>query len=275
MLTRIIVAAVLSPIALFLVFSKNPYLTIAMLLLFLMLALNELYSMLAKKKMKAYVITGNIFSAAIYALVIVRPDPAYYFACLGLFMMTLLTQVVFSRDEKNISRVFYTVLPVAYITMLGTFGIYLRMQAGGSWYIFLLLLLTLVYDSGAYFVGSAVGRTKLIPELSPGKSVEGCVGGVIVNVVTAIILYFTLFAKFNVQGLLGPNTLVHFVILAVIMSVVGQIGDISESVFKRYTGVKNSSNILLEHGGALDRIDSAMFNAPVLYLYLKLILHVI
>jgi phosphatidate cytidylyltransferase len=271
MLTRIIIAAILSPIALFMMFSKNPYLIIGLVMLALTLALNELYSMLAKKKMKAYVITGNIFALAIYVLVIIKPEPSYYFACMGFFIMTALTQVVFSRDEKNLIRVFYTVLPVAYITILGTFGIYLRMLENGSWYFFLLLLLTLVYDSGAYFVGTAMGKNKLIPELSPGKTVEGCVGGLVVNIVVVVIIYFTLLPR----GLLGANGLVHAVILSVILAVVGQIGDISESVFKRLTGVKNSSNLLLEHGGALDRIDSAMFNAPVLYLYLKLILHAV
>lgn len=271
MLTRILIAAVLSPIAILLIFAKNPYLVTGLIVLSLTLALNELYSMLAKKKMKAYVITGNIFAAAIYALVIAKANPEYFFACLAVFMMTVLAQIVFSRDAKNLIRVFYTVLPVAYIVFLGVFGIYLRMLHNGSWYFFLLLFLTLVYDSGAYFTGTSIGKNKLIPELSPGKTIEGCIGGVAVNIAAAVILYNTLLPK----GLLGPNGLAHIIILSVLMSFVGQIGDIAESVFKRFTGVKNSSNLLLDHGGALDRIDSAMFNAPFLYLYLKLVLHVV
>jgi phosphatidate cytidylyltransferase len=271
MLTRIIIAAIISPIVLLLVFSKNPYLFIGLSIMALLLALNELYSMLEKKKMQAYRITGNLFSIALYALILFRVETAYYFACLGLFIMTTLTQVVFSKDEKNLIRVFYTAVPVAYITVLGTFGIHLRLLAGGSWFIFLLLLLTLVYDSGAYFVGTAIGKHKLIPELSPGKTIEGCIGGMVINIITAVIIKFTVLP----HDLLGPYTLIHMIILAALLSVTGQIGDISESVFKRFTGVKNSSNLLLEHGGALDKIDSAMFNAPVLFLYLKLILHII
>jgi phosphatidate cytidylyltransferase len=145
------------------------------------------------------------------------------------------------------------------------------MLSNGNWYVFLFLLLTLVYDSGAYFVGTAIGKNKLIPELSPGKTIEGCIGGLAVNVITAVIIYLTLLPK----GLLGANGLAHIIILAVILSITGQIGDIAESAFKRLAGVKNSSNLLPEHGGALDKIDSAMFNAPILYLYLKLILHAV
>ncbi len=274
MIKRIIVALIISPITLFLMFSKNPYFFIGLCMLALTIALNEMYSMLAKKKMRAYAITGNIFALAVFALVIIKPAPAYYFACLGLFAVTALAQVVVSKDEKNLIRVFYTITPVMYITALGTFGIYLRMLPQGSWFIFILLLLTLIYDSGAYFVGTAIGKNKLIPELSPGKTIEGCIGGLVVNVITAVIIYFTLFAAFKVQNLLGPDTLLHFIILAVLLAFIGQIGDLAESAFKRYTGVKNSSNLLPGHGGALDRIDSLMFNAPVLYLYLTLILRI-
>ncbi|HRU39357.1 MAG TPA: phosphatidate cytidylyltransferase, partial [Candidatus Goldiibacteriota bacterium] len=220
MLTRILVAAVLSPIVIFFVFSKNPYFFIGIAVIFLTLALNEMYSMLDKKKMKAYAVTGNIFSLVTYVLVIIRPEPAFYFACFGFFVMTCLAQVIFSRDEKNLLRVFYTVLPVAYITTLGTFGIHLRMLENGSWHIFLLLLLTLVYDSGAYFAGTAFGRTKLIPELSPGKSVEGCVGGVIVNLITGLVIYFTLLPK----GLLGEHGWIHMAVLSVLLAFTGQIG---------------------------------------------------
>jgi phosphatidate cytidylyltransferase len=184
--------------------------------------------------------------------------------------MTLLTQVVFSKNKKNLMRVFYTVTPVAYITVLGTFGIHLRVLEKGEWWIFLLFLLTLVYDAGAYFTGTSFGKNKLIPELSPGKTIEGCIGGLAINVITAVIIKFTVLPK----DLMGPDTLLHMIVLAVLLSFTGQVGDIAESVFKRFAGVKNSSNLLPEHGGALDKIDSAMFNAPVLFLYLKLILHI-
>jgi len=275
MAARIIIAAILSPIILLCMFAKSPFWFIGLCMLALTLALNELYYMLKNRKMNAYIITGNIFALAVYALVIIRPAPAYYFACLGIFVMTVLTQVVFSKDEKNLHRAFYTVLPLAYITVLGTFSIHLRMLSNGSWLAFLLLLLTLVYDSGAYFVGTAMGKTRLIPELSPGKTVEGCIGGLVVNVIVAVIICLSVFPRFGVSSLLGEHTLAHMIILAVILSVTGQIGDIAESAFKRLTGVKNSSNLLPEHGGALDKIDSLMFNAPVLYLYLKLILHAV
>ena len=111
-------------------------------------------------------------------------------------------------------------------------------------------------------MGSAIGKHKLIPELSLGKTIEGCIGGIVINIIVAAIISYTVLPK-------GFIALHHVMILALLLSVTGQIGDIAESVIKRYSGVKNSSDLLPEHGGALDKIDSMMFNAPVLYFYIK------
>ena len=126
--------------------------------------------------------------------------------------------------------------------------------------LFLALFIVWATDSGAYFVGRKFGKTKLIPSVSPNKTVEGSLGGIVSAVVVALIMVF-LYPK------QAPSiSLLHLVILAAIFSVVGQIGDLVESSLKRHFGVKDSGKILPGHGGILDRFDSLIFVFPMMHL---------
>ena len=263
MVKRIIVAAFVVPVVVFLIFAESPWFYIAIAFAALVMSLNEIYSMLAVKKMKAYRVLGNIFIVAVLAAASLGFNEIFITAASAFFILACLTAVISEKDVNAINRFFYTAAPAMYITFLGVFGIKLRLLEHGSYFIFMLLFMTIICDAGAYFVGSAIGKRKLIPEISPAKTVEGAAGGVVVAVIATVIIYFTLLPK----DILGPNTLIHLIALSFLMSVVGQAGDIAASVFKRFTGAKNSSNLLPEHGGALDKIDSSMFNAPALYLY--------
>ena len=187
-----------------------------------------------------------------------------FFAC---FLIMLFVIVILSKDINNFPKIINTIFPVIYIAGLGSFNIHLRLMENGYYWIFLLFLYTFVYDGGAYFAGSFFGKNKLIPEISPGKSIEGCIGGVIISVITVVIIKFT----YLPADILGPHTLIHLIILAVLLSVSGQAGDLAASVIKRFCGVKNSSNLLPEMGGVLDKIDSTLFNAPVLFFYIAYI----
>ena len=263
MLKRIIVAAFVVPVVVLIIYAKSPWFFIALAAAALVMALNEIYSMLEAKKMKAYRVLGTLFIIAVLGIAAFSLKESLIIAAAALFVLSALIAVVSEKNVNSINRFFYTAAPAMYITFLGVFGIKLRLLENGSHFIFMLLFMTIICDAGAYFVGSAIGRTKLIPEISPAKTVEGAAGGVAVAVVSTIIIYFTILPK----DILGPYTFMHLMALALLMSVIGQAGDIAASVFKRFTGAKNSSNLLPEHGGALDKIDSAMFNAPVLYLY--------
>lgn len=263
MLKRIIVAAFVVPVVVLIIFAKSPWFFIAIAAAALVMALNEIYSMLEIKKMKAYRILGTAFIIAVLATAAFGLKEIYIIAAAAFFVTACLVAVIAEKNVQEINRFFYTAAPAMYITFLGVFGVKLRLLENGSYFIFMLLFITIICDSGAYFVGSALGRRKLIPEISPAKTVEGAVGGAAVAVIATIIIYFTILPK----DILGTYTLAHLAVLSVLMSVVGQTGDIAASVFKRYTGAKNSSNLLPEHGGALDKIDSSMFNAPVLYFY--------
>jgi phosphatidate cytidylyltransferase len=136
-------------------------------------------------------------------------------------------------------------------------------QVRGAQYILCLLLLVASTDIGAYFVGRAFGKHKLAPRVSPGKTWEGVAGGLISSMIIAVLAAHW----FGVQ-------LLPFVVLSLITAIFSIVGDLTESLFKRHTGLKDSSHILPGHGGVLDRIDSITAAAPV-FVYGLIYLNVI
>jgi phosphatidate cytidylyltransferase len=136
--------------------------------------------------------------------------------------------------------------------------------ATGTALLFLPIVLTWASDIGAYFVGRAAGRHKLIPAVSPGKTVEGALGGVAFTVLIAWA-YVELVLQPAAQLSLRPAGIVLF---GIAISVAAQLGDLAESLFKREAGVKDSSHLIPGHGGVLDRLDSLFFVLPVAYLLL-------
>jgi phosphatidate cytidylyltransferase len=123
------------------------------------------------------------------------------------------------------------------------------------------LILIWINDSAAYLVGKNFGKQKLFPSISPKKTVEGFLGGLLFACIASyFIFYYTNTLKFN-----------NWLILAIIVSVLGTFGDLIESKFKRQAGVKDSGVIMPGHGGLLDRLDSLIFTAPFIYLFLRIL----
>ncbi|MFH2037624.1 MAG: phosphatidate cytidylyltransferase [Candidatus Zixiibacteriota bacterium] len=149
----------------------------------------------------------------------------------------------------------------AYLGLLYPF-IFLIRQAfpdnGGDWLLFLFGTIWLA-DSLAMFGGKAFGKRKLAPTVSPNKTIAGFVSGILGGIIVAVIMYFWLLSDVDFLILLGAGVLV---------SIIGQLGDLAESCWKRAIGIKDSSKIIPGHGGVLDRFDSLLFSAPALYLYL-------
>jgi phosphatidate cytidylyltransferase len=113
-------------------------------------------------------------------------------------------------------------------------------------------------DTGAYYTGRNFGRNRLAPRVSPGKTVEGAIGGLIGNLAVALIAHFTFFPELRI---------VHAVPLSLVMGVLGITGDLCESMLKRGAKAKDAGNLIPGHGGLLDRLDSMLFNAPLLYYF--------
>lgn len=158
--------------------------------------------------------------------------------------------------EDSYLRFCRLVFGLIYIGLLGSYLVLLRhLPEGGVWLI-VVSAITACSDSGAYFIGRAFGKHKLCPSISPNKTIEGALGGAGAGLSGAILFAF----------LLLPGVHWPFLMLsAVLISGVGIAGDLTESIVKRGTGTKDSGTCLAGHGGILDRIDSLLFAAPVIY----------
>ena len=145
---------------------------------------------------------------------------------------------------------------MVYIPLLLSFLVMMRREPDGMVWIFFLLGIIFAGDTSAYYVGSYLGRHKLNPAISPGKTIEGLLGGLFGSILGAVIVCLWFFPGYS---------LVKISTLTVFLSMIGVMGDLTESMIKRTMGVKDSGNILPGHGGVLDRLDSLMIAAPVLF----------
>lgn len=183
-----------------------------------------------------------------------------------LAMSVLLFSFFFSdRSLKHmVVSVSVTFFGVVYFGSFGSYFFRLRDLPGGDWHLLWLFAATWAYDTGGYFIGTRWGRHRLAPQSSPNKSWEGCAGGFTFTLVTLLLLWK--FVPFFAQA----YSLGEVLGLSLLLSVFGQLGDLMESVIKRSLSAKDSGSFLPGHGGVFDRIDSLLFNAPVLFYYLLL-----
>jgi phosphatidate cytidylyltransferase len=136
----------------------------------------------------------------------------------------------------------------------------------GKYFLLYFILITKISDMGAYAVGSLIGRHKMIPRISPNKTWEGFGGAILASTAASVM-----FVHFLGAQMVGMN-LRHAIILGVVLSLAAVIGDLIESLFKREAGVKDSGHLFPGIGGILDLLDSLLFNAPLMYLYLRHVL---
>ncbi|KAB7708082.1 phosphatidate cytidylyltransferase [Bacillus aerolatus] len=173
----------------------------------------------------------------------------------ALFVLLLLAYTVVSKNRFDFEDAGFCVLAAMYVG----FGFYyfIETREAGAVFVFFALLITWATDSGAYFVGRSLGKRKLWPEISPKKTVEGSIGGILSAVLVAFII--TLFADMD-------TALPKLLIATAVLSIFGQLGDLAESALKRHYGVKDSGTLLPGHGGILDRTDSWLFVFPLVHL---------
>lgn len=174
---------------------------------------------------------------------------------------------VFARSEleEALPASAVCVLAVLYVGMLAGALLQLRLAFGdqGPKLVFFLFLVVWAGDAGAYYVGRSLGRHQLSPRVSPKKTIEGTLGGIVVSLLAAAIMQRTFFPEFP----LG-----HALAAAGLLSACGVVGDLVESMWKRSAAVKDSGTFLPGHGGFLDRSDSILFTAPILYAYWSLLM---
>jgi len=202
---------------------------------------------------------GNVESAA--------PRPELIFA-VGVISLTSIVVVTVADVRSAKEIIANAVFSLIYVGFDLAFFYHIYLGFGAS---MALMALTSVwlFDTGAYFFGKRFGHIRISPSYSPKKSLEGVIGGYVTT-----LLFMLLFVSISkLVGLYnGPDLgIPHFMVLAIVVSVFGTIGDIAESSFKRYHGVKDSGNLLPGHGGMLDRIDGVLFVTPMFYIFLTLL----
>lgn len=252
-LTAVLAAALFLP---FIIYGKLPFTIFVYLLA--SIALHELLKM---KKISLLSIPGVVSLVILWVLLIpnsyitVLDDINFSKAELALMaLLLLLTYTVVTKNKFTFDDVGFVAIAIFYLGI----GFYFLIETRnlGLELVFYALILIWVTDSGAYFVGRAMGKNKLWPEISPNKTIEGAVGGVLFAILFSWIYhYFT--------GVLDNYLIVT--IMTIFLSVFGQIGDLVESALKRHYQVKDSGTILPGHGGILDRFDSLLFVLPLLH----------
>ncbi len=186
-----------------------------------------------------------------------------------LFVLGLCLRQLFSKSNASgLLAISTTLFGLMYVPWLLNFIQKINFFPGveGKYYLLYFVLITKFSDTGAYVVGSLIGRHKMIPRVSPGKTWEGFAGAIVVS--TCASLVFAHFFHHKMAGM----TVLHAVVLGGLLSVSAVAGDLIESIFKREAGIKDSGRFFPGIGGILDLLDSLLFNAPIMYLYLRHIL---
>src|SRR4051812_16865476 len=186
-----------------------------------------------------------------------------------LFVLGLCLRQFFSKSNTaGILAISTTLFGLMYVPWLLNFIQKINFFPGidGHFYLLYFVLITKFSDTGAYAVGSLIGKHKMIPRISPGKTWEGFGGAIVVSTLASLV--FVHFARNKMPEM----NWVHAIILGVILSSAAVVGDLIESLFKREAGVKDSGKLFPGIGGILDLLDSLLFNAPIMYLYLRHVL---
>lgn len=255
---RIITAAIILAVALPLVYSGGALFELAIVILAL-IGFSEIMQMARIPLISPESIIGMMATVGLTissdAYTPFRLTP---FLVLSLCAFALLIIMVFSENKFSFERVGVVTLSALYVG-LGAHNIILLRQLGLNAMLFLLIAIYMT-DTGAYFVGRRFGKRKLAPHISPNKTLEGAIGGTLVATFSASI--FAL-----IQNPFGIEY-IAIVLLAFIISVAGQLGDLVESALKRFYGVKDSGNLLPGHGGVLDRFDSILFGVVACHVFL-------
>ncbi|MCD6134212.1 MAG: phosphatidate cytidylyltransferase [Candidatus Omnitrophica bacterium] len=233
--------------------------------LFLILeSLWEFFGMIEKKGARLFkpfgLVLGAIIPVSIAVSFPLTAEWQFMIILVSLFLLFLF-ELTKKKNQEVVLSIAATLFGVMYISWCFSFTIRIRNLPQGVYLLSFLVLVVKAQDIGAYLIGNAFGRRALLKRVSPHKSVEGAIGGVASAVISALIF----------SRLLPSLSLGHALILGFVLSIIGQLGDLFESLIKRDCGVKDSGKIIAGMGGTLDVIDSLLFASPVFYLYLTMI----
>ena len=264
---RLLAAAIFLP-CFFIIARRGGIYYLILVDLIIMFGLFEFYKMMEAKGLRPYRWIGMMSGGAL---------PWYLFFRQGMYANVLLTLTFIAvmiaellRKDKGhaLYHISVTIFGVLYVSWLGSHLMLLRElpiivgldYSFGYTFVIIVFALTWCYDTGAYTFGRLFGRHKLYPSISPGKTVEGAIGGTFLSIVGILVVRILMDTRLGV---------IEAVLLAIAASIIGQLGDLVESMIKRDAKLKDSASSIPGHGGILDRFDSLLFTAPLIYYALR------
>lgn len=257
MKTRIITAIIGLIIVLpIIIYGKLPFFVVALILA--LVGLFELIRMYKPKEIFIYMLFSILFLIAlIYPSELINVfnlsfDKGDILLLLGIFLLSL---TVFTKNKFTFSDAGFLLLTTMYIGL--SFYYLIEVRSAGLNYLLFILFVIWSTDSGAYFFGKAIGKKKLWPAISPNKTIGGAIGGIVMAVLVSVIFQAVYPFEFS---------FITIMLYAVLISIVGQVGDLVASAFKRHYDIKDAGNLFPGHGGVLDRLDSLVFVMLVLYI---------
>ncbi len=270
LLPRVLVGVVGIPLLAFAAVRGGIFLLILVDLL-IVLGLWEFYRLLQAKEVRPHVFLG-IGGGLFLSWQIYFSWPIGIRALLTVVLLAVMASALFRRDGRGaIAGMAGTLLGMLYVGLLSSYFLLLRGLPGqmggrhqdGGLVLLTVFIITWVYDTGAYGVGLLCGKHRLMPQVSPKKSIEGALGGLFWGLLAALLLSRVFFRELL--------SLRDFLAIALIAGFIGPLGDLAESLIKRDAQAKDTSGILPGHGGILDRFDSLLFIVPAVYWYLRFV----
>jgi phosphatidate cytidylyltransferase len=257
-LKRLISALCILPPLVLIVRFGSPLHFLLLLTFIVGLGLLEFYQMLLAKGFPCWrwlgVPFGLVLPVAFYA-----GGTANQVAVVTIVMLLFIAGLFTRRELMTaVQSVAFTLLGVFYVGWLLSYVLMLRLLIDGLYYVFYVFTVVWLGDAAALVGGTLMGRHKLAPSISPGKTIEGAVSGFLGSLCGALLGGFWFLGHFTVLQCLTVGSM---------LAVLGQLGDLSESFLKRSSGIKDSGTLIPGHGGILDKIDGILFGAPALYYY--------
>ena len=267
---RVLASIIFIP-CLIIIARRGGFYYLALIDIMILVGLWEFYTMMEAKGLRPYKTMGFLSGLALSWYVFFQQG-IYANLLMSVIFMGIMVLELARRDKgMAVYHISVTLFGVFYVAWLGSHLLLLRElpqlkgldYSLGFSFVIVAFALTWCYDTGAFFVGSWLGKHQILPSVSPGKTYEGAIGGVLCSIVGFLIMRSTIAAYITVPAGVG---------LAVACSIVAQLGDLCESMIKRDVKIKDSSKTIPGHGGVLDRFDSLLFTAPLIYYFLKYVI---
>lgn len=260
--SRYLGAVIIAPIILFL-FVGSVYLKYLVMILSI-IGMHEFYNSVKKNGINSLSKLGYLICIMYYFYVDYNAN--YKFIFLALIIISFILMCIPVVDSKyNFIDIATTIFGFIYVGVFFSFIVAVDNLKYGNYFVWLIFIASWICDTAAYYSGKLLGKKKLCPRLSPKKTIEGSIGGIIGSIISC-----TLFGIFSTyKGV--PLSIYHYAVIGLFCGILSQFGDLFASSIKRHAGVKDYGNLIPGHGGILDRFDSILFSAVVVYYYLIIV----